>query len=231
MRPVMSLRGARQPCPRKRASNLNAANWLRLALFSFAPNAQGSLITHCKQNAYCQPAPKGIGFVFHGCPCLSFPAGISRSAIVGLRPQIGFVLHVSLPGHATPHTTTALPTYPIPPKFGFVLHNLLRRRLPEGQNLVRFAQSLSAGASRPGLPAPIPGRSARIGFVSHVSLPDHAPHDSRRCPTYPSRPKFGFVLHNLLCRSPPAGQNWVRFARFDPKLASFSTIAHPEFAA
>jgi hypothetical protein len=32
-------------------------------------------------------------------------------------------------------------------------------------------------------------------------------------PTYPSHPKFGFVLHNASRQPPPAGPNWVRFAR------------------
>jgi hypothetical protein len=37
---------------------------------------------------------------------------------------------------------------------------------PSG-NWVRFAQLLPGGASRPQPPAPIPGRSGEIGFVSH----------------------------------------------------------------
>jgi hypothetical protein len=122
----MSLRGPtrRSDCtavlrtgPRRgRRSNLNATNWLRLALFSRAPNTQGLLITHCQQLAYCQPAPTGIGFVLHGCPCLSFPAGISRSAIVGPRPPNWVRFARFTPGRATAHTITTFAHIPHSPQ-------------------------------------------------------------------------------------------------------------------
>jgi hypothetical protein len=96
-------------------------------------------------------------------------------------------------------------------------------------NWVRFAQSHSGGASRPGLPAPIPGRAGQIGFVLHTRRSCHAPgapsHPARRANWVrfahlpgvprpcghvpPDAPGIGFVLHI----NPPPGPNWVRFAR------------------
>jgi hypothetical protein len=66
--------------------------------------------------------------------CFAHFAPSTRSRPV----QIGFVLHVLLPGRATPRTTTALPIYPSRPKFGFVLHNLLRPAACGGTKLGSF---------------------------------------------------------------------------------------------
>jgi hypothetical protein len=62
------------------------------------------------------------------------------------------------------------------------------RRAPARRNWVRFARFTPRGEPRLARRPPLP--------------------------TYPSPPKFGFVLHNFHRQPHPAGRNWVRFARF-----------------
>jgi hypothetical protein len=141
-----------------------------------------------------------------------------------------------------------LPTQPSPPKFGFVLHDFLRRRPPGGRNWVCFAHS----ALRPGpnwvrfahLASGIRPRPNEIGFVLRHSPPQRpALLVGWAMPTICPGREIGFVLRI----SPPArlrpGPNWVRFARFAPETGcvlhgcrqpssptGFSAIRNPQSA-
>jgi hypothetical protein len=112
----------------------------------------------------------------------------------------------------------------------------IRDHGPPAQELALFCRGCLVGqftisSSPPGTYHFLP--SAGIGFVLHTCScsPDgklgsfctfHSPAEERPTPrrylpTYPSLPKFGFVLHNRSGRGPredcPGRPNWVRFVR------------------
>jgi hypothetical protein len=142
------------------------------------------------------------------------------------RGELGSFCTFHSPAGPRPKRQTPLPTYPTPPKFGFVLHGFLRHRPWAGANWVRFARftlaAARAGAKlgsfctialRPGIaarqPAPVFGRAGQIGFVSRICHPLGA--NWVRFARFTPRPgQIGFVLR--ICH--PLGANWVRFARF-----------------
>jgi hypothetical protein len=123
-------------------------------------------------------------------------AGIILSRLP--RRRIGFVSHVPRSSGAL-HTTTA---------FAHILYST-----QVWLRFAHFASSMRLRATSSNPQSTI--RNRQIGFVSHAHSPA-GPQPGRRptLPMCPSSPKFGFVLHNSLCRPPVPGGNWVRFVRF-----------------
>jgi hypothetical protein len=132
-------------------------------------------------------------------------------------PQIGFVLHISPPASApagrnwvrSARFASGVPRPRV--KLGSFCTFCLRHSPARGlfQSAIRNHQSAIEGP-----PAPKLG-----SFCTFHSPADPRP-TRRPLPTYPSPPKFGFVLHNLLRRPPPAGPNWVRFTRMEFEVCS-----------
>jgi hypothetical protein len=141
---------------------------LRICPASRAPAAT-SHPTRRELGSFCTSTlrPGQIGFVLHGPHGLATLIHFSKNRIYVhfSLSQIGFVSHVSLPGRPRPTRRPPLPTYPIRPKFGFVLRNFLRQPPAAGRNWVRFAHFASETCLRPG----------QIGFVLRIYPPAPAP--------------------------------------------------------
>jgi hypothetical protein len=139
--------------------------------------------------------------------------------------QIGFVLHNRLRQGAGGARGPAGPASPAG-QIGFVLHDCQRpcgpRSVRPTGNWVRFAR----------LPASL-RPSVRLAhrelgsFCTFHSPAEPRPTRQSLLPTHPNPPKFGFVSHNFLRHPPPAGPNWVRFARFTPRAGSRPTRPQP----
>jgi hypothetical protein len=134
------------------------------------------------------------------------------------------------PAEPQPTRQPPLPTYPIPPKFGFVLHDSLRETPAPGRNWVRFAQSLFGRAPRPAGPRPFPGARAKLGSFCTITFGGGARPEGRGqgrpAPTPPG--EIGFVLRIW----PPAPAPGQRLPIPDPgppaaKLGSFRTQPRP----
>jgi hypothetical protein len=101
------------------------------------------------------------------------------------------------PAEPQPTRQPPLPTYPIPPKFGFVLHDSLRETPAPGRNWVRFAQSLFGRAPRPAGPRPFPGARAKFGSFCTITFGGGAEAEGSGAGEAPAG---------------TPGRNWVRFA-------------------
>jgi hypothetical protein len=138
---------------------------------------------------------------------------------------IGFALRICPPVRATAHTTTAFTHIPHALQVWLCSAHLPSGRatphtttafahIPQALHVwVRFAHS--------------PSGRAKLGSFCAFHSPA-GPHPMRGLPLpiYPCPPKFGFVLRIR----PPAGRNWVRFARFaagrQPPARNWLRFAH-----
>ena len=114
----------------------------QLALSSSSPTE------FCRVGCAHRSPGRQIGSVFpHAltAPLLLNPFWHHQLSMILLNPNwLCFARFTPRPRHAA--RRRPLPTYPSPPKFGFVLHNSLRQPPPAWRNLVRFAHLPSARA-------------------------------------------------------------------------------------
>jgi hypothetical protein len=200
---------------------LSEAEWGRLR-GNPSRNREIGFVLHVSSSAVGPTGP--IGFVLHNRRGGSEAAGRTADVPPQVCPQstirnreIGFVLHVSLPGRPTPHTTTAFARIPQSPQVWV--------------RFARFPPSAACAGAELGSFRTFTLRPGQIGFVSHNR---HGGSEAASCRTDVSPQvcpqstigKLGsFCMFYSPAEPRPHANRLCPYAPVSPSLASFRTVS------